>query len=232
VFHLFSTARVERLGGDTLAVNLISPGPDLNSYETTVRTPRRAWSFNVPYWIQLDALEQAESSHADGILQSIANAEVTHSGHEDAHYAQRRCRAHRDDLYALPGTGCFVRSKTVVVLPLGTVGAEIEAKNALWILPIDPASKDRAWYLKLQGGGLRAKMTDSGLTVTIDREALHSPVPRCVRTAIHSVAVFLSILREGRNSKTRSLLFIGERCCRRWWKRRWLRSFLITTDMF
>ena len=114
--------------------------------------------------------DQAESSHADGILQSIANAEVTHSGDET--------RITRKDA-AVPIELTFTRCQALGVsydqkqwwvLPLGTVGEEIEAKNALWILPIDPASKDRAWYLKLQGGGLRAKMTDSGLTVTIDGE--------------------------------------------------------------
>jgi hypothetical protein len=114
--------------------------------------------------------DAAQPANADGILQSIGNASVAHSG-------ERLLVTRRDA--GVPVEMAFTRCQGLGVqydhnqwwvLPIRT-DAQIDANRALWILPIDATSKENSWYLELHGGGLQAKKTESGLIVTVDAES-------------------------------------------------------------
>ncbi len=110
----------------------------------------------------------AQPDNSDGILQSIENANVTHSGEnllvtrKDSHLPLEmvftRCQ----------GLGVQYDHNQWWVLPINATGAQIDSNRALWVLPLDAASKENSWYLELHGDGLHAKKTESGLIVTLD----------------------------------------------------------------
>lgn len=115
-------------------------------------------------------LDEAQS--ADGILQSIENATVTHSGND---LLITRKDARRSVLIVFvqcQGLGVHYERNQWWVLPVGATAAQVTANRALWVLPIDPRSKDRSWYLKLDGGELSAKKTGDGLTVTLRAQSV------------------------------------------------------------
>ena len=132
------------------------------------------WMSAQSYALVVVPRDQAQTSNADGILQSIENATITHSG-EDLLITRKDA----DEPVALTFTRCQAvgvqyEANQRWILPIGAAGEQIQANKALWILPVDPNSKDHAWHLRLTEGDLSAKMTESGLTVTLrgDRAAL------------------------------------------------------------
>jgi hypothetical protein len=112
-----------------------------------------------------------DGAHADGILESIGNAKVTRAG--------GRLLVARKDAHA-PVVMDFARCEAVGVayegnqwwvLPVSAVGAQIHANRALWVLPLDAASKDGAWQVVLRDGALHATETKSGLEVRLQAES-------------------------------------------------------------
>jgi hypothetical protein len=109
----------------------------------------------------------AQLGGADGILQSIENADVTRSG-EDLLVTQKDARAPIEMVFtSCQGLGVEYEENQWWVLPIGAMGPLVNANRALWILPLDAMSSDHSWYLKLDGGDLSARTTEAGLTVTL-----------------------------------------------------------------
>jgi len=112
----------------------------------------------------------AQQGFADGILQTIENADVTRVGEDlllkrnDAHTPIEIVFAH------CQGLGVQNQEQQWWVLPVSASGAQVDANNSLWVLPLEAASKDHSWHIALQGGELHAKKTEDGLKVTLDAE--------------------------------------------------------------
>jgi hypothetical protein len=118
------------------------------------------------------AQDVAQAANADGILQSIENADVTHAG-ERLLVTRRDTRVPLEIVFTrCQGLGVQYDHNQWWVLPISATGAQIDANRSLWVLPLDAASKENSWYLELHGGGLHAKKTESGLTVTLDAESV------------------------------------------------------------
>ncbi|HEY2472990.1 MAG TPA: hypothetical protein VGI45_34735 [Terracidiphilus sp.] len=108
----------------------------------------------------------------EGILQSIENASVTHLG-EDLLVTRRDSRTPIQIVFSpCQGLGVHYEENQWWVLPISTTGAQVNANRALWVLPLDPMSKDHAWRLELRGGDLNAKKTEAGLTVTLHAQTV------------------------------------------------------------
>ena len=113
----------------------------------------------------------AQPGRADGILQSIENASVTEAG-EDLVVKRKDVLTPVEMVFSdCQGLGVQYQQNQWWVLPISTSGAQLDANNALWVLPKDATSKDRSWHIVLDGGSLNAKMTSAGLTVTLDAES-------------------------------------------------------------
>src|SRR5215471_12946050 len=109
----------------------------------------------------------AQLGSADGILQSIDNADVTHVG-EDLLVTQKDARAPVEMVFTrCQGLGVQYEENQWWVLPISATGASVESNRALWILPLDATSRDHSWHLNLDGGDLSAKKTEEGMTVTL-----------------------------------------------------------------
>src|SRR6516164_9528986 len=107
------------------------------------------------------APDAASPGNADGILQSIENANVTHSGQELL-VTRRDPGAPVEIVFTTcQGLGVQHEANQWWVLPISTTGAHIDTNSALWVLPLDAASKDRSWYLAMRGGNLSAEKTES-----------------------------------------------------------------------
>jgi len=116
-------------------------------------------------------LSGAQPGRADGILQSIENASVTEAG-EDLVVKRKDVLTPVEMVFSdCQGLGVQYQQNQWWVLPISTSGAQLDANNALWVLPKDATSKDRSWHIVLDGGSLNAKMTSAGLTVTLDAES-------------------------------------------------------------
>lgn len=117
----------------------------------------------------------AQTGNADGILQSIANASITHDG--ESLVLNRKDAGSPIELVftACEGLGMQYEDAQWWVLPIGATGAAmdaIDANRALWVLPVDAASKEHSWYLALRSGTLSAQKTESGLKVTVRAESV------------------------------------------------------------
>jgi len=109
----------------------------------------------------------AKPGSADGILQSIENANVTRTG-EDLLVTRKDARTPIEMVFTrCQGLGIRYEENQWWVLPINATGAQADANRALWILPLAATSKDHSWQIKLDGGDLSAKKTESGLTVTL-----------------------------------------------------------------
>src|SRR5512146_1003324 len=118
------------------------------------------------------ALDVTQPGNADGILQSIENAKVTHAG-GDLLVTQKDARTPIEVVFTdCQGLGVQYQENQWWVLPISAAGAQVAANRALWVLPLDARSKDHSWHLVLHGGELTAKKTDSGLKVTLRAESL------------------------------------------------------------
>lgn len=114
----------------------------------------------------------AWSSRADGILQTIENANVTAAGEglllqrTDSHAPVRmvftRCQA----------LGVQREHDQWWVLPISGNDARIDANRGMWILPLDAKSKDHSWYIELRGGNASAIQTETSLTVSLDADSV------------------------------------------------------------
>ena len=103
----------------------------------------------------------------DGILQSIENASVDHTANTLS-ITPKNATTPAEIVFAnCQALGVQYEENQWWILPISATGAQITANRALWILPIDPMSKDHAWHLELNGGDLSARKTESGLTVSI-----------------------------------------------------------------
>ena len=112
------------------------------------------------------------SQPANGILQSIRNATVTHSG-DDLQLTATGAQTPIEIAFTVcQGLGVQSERNQWWVLPISTAGEHIDANTALRVLPLDPASADRSWHLVLHGGSLTAEKTDSGLNVTVHAQSL------------------------------------------------------------
>lgn len=108
----------------------------------------------------------------DGILQSIENASVTRSGQELL-VAPRDTRSPMQLIFSsCQGFGLQKEAHQWWVLPISKAGAHIDANSALWVLPLDPGSKDHSWHLLLHGGSLSAEKTEAGLTVAVHAQSV------------------------------------------------------------
>jgi hypothetical protein len=117
-------------------------------------------------------LDGAQPGSADGILQSIENANVTRAG-EDLLVTRKDARTPVEMVFTrCQGLGVQYEENQWWVLPVRATGAQVDANRALWILPIDAMSKDHSWHIKLNGGDLTAKKTEVGLTVTLLAESV------------------------------------------------------------
>ncbi|MDE3064004.1 MAG: hypothetical protein KGJ51_13235, partial [Acidobacteriota bacterium] len=114
----------------------------------------------------------APSGIADGILQSIENANVTHAGKQllvtrkDAHVPLKI------NFTRAQGVGVQYERNQWWILPISETGSQIDANRAMWILPLDGTSKEDSWHIELHDGGLRANKTEPGLTVTLNAESV------------------------------------------------------------
>ncbi len=117
-------------------------------------------------------LDGAEPGSADGILQSIDNAVVTHAG-DDLLVTRKDAGTPVKMVFnGCQGLGVQYEDNQWWVLPISAAGAQVDANRALWILPLDATSKDNSWHLVLHGGDLSAQMTEAGLTVTVRAQSL------------------------------------------------------------
>jgi hypothetical protein len=112
-------------------------------------------------------LDGVQSGSTDGILRSIENANLTRAG-EDLLVTRKDARKPIEMVFVhCQGLGVHYEENQWWVLPISAKGALVNANRALWILPLDAASKDHSWHLALDGGDLSAKMTRAGLKVTL-----------------------------------------------------------------
>lgn len=117
------------------------------------------------------ALDSARRGDADGILQSIENARITHAG-ENLLITRKDVRTPVElDFARCQGLGVEYEENRWWVLPISATGAQIDANRALWILPLDATSQDHSWDLTLHGGEVSAEMTGSGLKVILHAES-------------------------------------------------------------
>ena len=118
------------------------------------------------------ALHGAQPGNADGILQSIENANVTQVG-EDLLVTRKDVRTPVEMVFTrCQGLGVQYEENQWWVLPISASSAQVNANRALWILPLDATSPNHSWYLKLHGGDLVAKKTEAGLTVTLQGKSV------------------------------------------------------------
>ena len=109
----------------------------------------------------------------DGILQKVENATVTAAGEMFTVMRKERRTPVVMTFANCQGLGVDRALDQWWVLPIGATGAEgsrIEANHGLWILPVDAKSKDRSWYLELQGGKASAIKTGAALRVLVDAD--------------------------------------------------------------
>ena len=116
--------------------------------------------------------QAAHPGSADGILQSIENANVTTAG-EDLLVTPKDAGKPVVLVFTdCEGLGVQFEAKQWWVLPVSTTGAKVEANRALWILPLDAMSKVHSWHLALEGGDVSAQKTDAGMTVTVHAKSM------------------------------------------------------------
>jgi hypothetical protein len=117
-------------------------------------------------------LDQARPDYAEGILQSIENANVTAAG-KGLLVTRADSRAPVKIVFRnCQGLGVEREHNQWWLLPISTTGAEIDPNSALWVLPLDATSKDRSWHLDLRDGSAHAAKTETGLTVILRADRL------------------------------------------------------------
>jgi hypothetical protein len=116
-------------------------------------------------------LDGVQPGSAEGILQSIENANVTHAG-ADLLVTRKDAGTPVEMVFTrCQGLGVHYEENQWWVLPISATGGQIDANRALWILPLDARSQDHSWHLELHGGDVSVKKTATGLTVTLHGES-------------------------------------------------------------
>lgn len=131
-------------------------------------------ALSVPAFARTSATgpQKAPFAEPDGILQSIENARVTQTGAEFA-VTPNDSRAPVEMQFShCQAVGIDNQKNQWWILPISTPGASVNANHSLWVLPADANSTDKSWRLQLQGDDLTAKMTGTGLTVTVRAKSL------------------------------------------------------------
>jgi hypothetical protein len=117
-------------------------------------------------------LDNSRLEGPNGILQSIENAKVTHSG-ENLLVTQKDASTPVTILFSrCQGLGIQYEESQWWVLPISDVGSQVHANRALWVLPPDAITKDRAWHLEVHDGALIAKKTEAGLSVSLQAKSV------------------------------------------------------------
>lgn len=111
-----------------------------------------------------------ESLPPEGILHSIANVRAAHSG-ETLQLSRQKTGAPLElDFTDCQAIGVQFDNNQWWILPLSATGSTITANRSLWVLPLDPTSKNSSWRIDLKNGELRARKTDDGLSVSVDAD--------------------------------------------------------------
>ena len=118
------------------------------------------------------AFDSAHLESADGILQSLENASVTRAGEDLLITAKDAGKPVELVFIDCQGLGIRYEEDQWWVLPISTMGAKVDANRSMWILPLDATSKEYSWRLALDSGGLTAKKTEAGLTVTVHAKSM------------------------------------------------------------
>jgi hypothetical protein len=117
-------------------------------------------------------LDGSDPDSTGGILQSIENANVTRTG-EELLVTRKDARTPIEMVFThCQGLGVQYEENQWWVLPISASGALADANRALWVLPLDPNSKDNSWHLDPHGGDLHMQKTESGLTVIVRAESV------------------------------------------------------------
>lgn len=103
----------------------------------------------------------------EGILQSVENADMQSSG--DHVLVTRKDSSLPVEMVfkSSVGIGIHREREQWWVLPLSAAGSQIEVNTNLWVLPLNPQSSDRSWYIKLQSGGSISASLDDVLRVRV-----------------------------------------------------------------
>jgi hypothetical protein len=118
------------------------------------------------------AANAALPGNGEGILQSIENANLTPAGEEFLVTASDARKPIEMVFTDCQGLGIQRDADRWWVLPISAVGAQIDANSALWVLPLDPRSKDHSWHLVVRDGSLSAAKTGAGLKVTVHAQGI------------------------------------------------------------
>src|SRR3954452_21777614 len=91
------------------------------------------------------SLDGVQPGIAEGILQSIENANVTHAG-ADLLVTRKYARTPVEMVFTrCQGLGVKYAENQLWVLPLSATGEQIDANRALWILPLYATSQNHSW---------------------------------------------------------------------------------------
>ena len=113
----------------------------------------------------------SRSQWAEGLLQSIDNADVSAAG-EDLVVTRKDHHAPVEMIFrSCQGLGVTREHKEWWVLPISESEAHISANKYLWVLPLDPKSKDHSWGIELHDGDASASMTATGLKVDLNTDS-------------------------------------------------------------
>jgi hypothetical protein len=103
-----------------------------------------------------------------GILQSVENGDIASAGD---HYLVTR----KDNRLPVKmvfkssqGVGMNRESGQWWVLPLSAAGSQVSVNTNLWVLPVDPFSRENSWNIKLRSGGSISARLDAVLNANID----------------------------------------------------------------
>lgn len=120
------------------------------------------------------AAPQAASEQSlppEGILHSVANARVSPSAAQIQLTRQQPAVPLELDFTDCQAIGVQFEDHQWWILPISAAEATITANRALWVLPLDPASKNSSWHIEIKSGALHARKTDIGLAVTVDADS-------------------------------------------------------------
>ena len=112
-------------------------------------------------------LPDTRSNFHEGILQSVVNATVRPSGEDLVLERNRNNAAITLHFTSSQGIGVEREADQWWILPTELSESSIHANSHLWVLPLDPFSKDHAWLFELKGTDATVTMSDTGLTVSI-----------------------------------------------------------------
>lgn len=114
----------------------------------------------------------AQSSQPQGILQSVENAAITPGPERSLQFTRLdEHAAIKLTFKECQGLGIDRDRDQWWALPINSVSEppniRIQANHSLWILPVDPTSKDTSWYIEPRKGTITAAKSGSGLTVLV-----------------------------------------------------------------